>query len=143
MEADFTYDQTTDRVERVGHYSQCEPHEATREEGLLWTRVHALEALLEKSRSPDARLLVEALRAVPPNTAQVAMNAEDFGTLRAQARDVVDMVTQPHRLVQRGILGAFQRWEDGVPVTIWILVRRDVPAGSIQVMQAIPLPKED
>ena len=128
MPFDFTYNEATGSIEKLGHYSRCEPHEATREEALLWRRVQELEKVL------DERCPVEVLHLIskiPRDAGRVAMCAEDFAAIRQHAWHRVEMVVGP--LNRQGILGSWPIIEDGSPRSVWISVERGLARGDIHV----------
>ena len=127
---DFTLTEPLGWVEKVGYYSQCVPHEATREEVLLWRRVQKLGQLLAAARPPEAPELVWKIQEMGPTSRHLTLNAEDFARLRQHAQDVIDLVNDPV-LVRQGILGSFDSFLDGAATTTWLKVSRETPSGIL------------
>jgi hypothetical protein len=129
MPFDFKYDERTDYISKEGHYSMCKPHEATREEALLWRRVQELEELLNEECPQEVRTIVDKIPL--GDSREVAMNAMDFAKIRRHARHRVDMIVDP-RLNQRGILGCMHFVVDGSPSSVYIRVERGVAENEIR-----------
>ena len=131
MVSDFRLNDHTGTIEKVGHYSRCEEHEATREEVLLWHRVRALEAILNERCPTVVQKLLEELEKTPEDVDQVELNPEDFAALRVYGRHRIEIETQPAMNRQR-VLASFPLMRDGSPTCVWIAVSRDVPQGSVR-----------
>src|SRR5271170_28100 len=114
MRLDFKYDDHTGYISKEGHYSMCEPHEATREEALLWRRVQELEKLLDDACPMDLQAVMTLMATIPEGVTQIEMNATDFASLRQYARHRVEMVTH-HESNRKGILGCLHILIDGSP----------------------------
>jgi hypothetical protein len=127
---DFEYHDHSDYIQRVGHYSRCEPHDATREEALLWRRVQELEKIIEEARPPETRAVLSYLETIPPDVQEVKLSPIDFVLLRAHAQDRVRMVVDTN-LNQKRILGEMQRMFDGSPASLYLIVDRNEPRRAL------------
>lgn len=126
---DFSYDESTDYISKEGHYSMCQPHEATREEALLWRRVQELEELLDENCPEDVANLLDKIEA-QTDAQEVALNAQDFARVRQYARHRVEMLNIP-AWNRKGVLASFPRMIDGSPSPVLIAVKREVPVGEV------------
>ena len=124
MDFDFRYDEHTNFVSKEGHYSQCKPHEATREEALLWHRVQELEKLLNEACPADVLALLDKAVTDPVEVTHFEMSANDFARVRQYAQHRVQMVTVP-AYNQNGVFGKIPLMVDGSPTPVFLVVKRD------------------
>ena len=134
---DFTINPNTNYVSKVGYYSRCEPHEATREEAILWQHICTLEKIIEQKHPPDVKALLEKLRAVPHPIIKVKMNAWDFAEMRRYAFDQFEFEEQP-AFVRRHIFAHFPLLRDDELASLDIIVDRDVKPGNIEPVEVVP-----
>jgi hypothetical protein len=133
---DFTLDEHLGYIHKVGYYSRCEEHDATREETLLWRRVKELEDILQSLRPSR---VTELLAKIPNSAQKVWFSIEDMELLQRHARDVID---QQSNLIKGDIPGVTSEgttWgamyilgEEGEQETIQMICDRTLAAGTIR-----------
>lgn len=126
---DFKYDEHTDSIQRLGHFSFASNREATREEALMWGRIQELERLIEDGWPPSVRPLLEQIT-TPPVPSCVELGAVEMANLQTYAAHYVTKTTDPN-LTRKQILGSIPIVVDGVPTTIWLKLNPNIPNGSI------------
>lgn len=129
LDFDFNYDERTDSIQRLGHYSSASNREATREEALMWDRIQELEKLLEKDWPKPFRSLFDHILAV--TTPCVELSAADIGRLLRYAPHYIHTVTDPN-LTSKQIVCSIRLMVDGYPTMIWIKASMEVPSGTIR-----------
>jgi hypothetical protein len=129
LDFDFNYDERTDSIQRLGHYSSASNREATREEALMWGRIQELEQLLEKGWPKPFRSLFDQILAV--TTPCVELSPADIGRLLSYAPHYLHTVTDPN-LIRKQVIHSIRLMVDGHPTTIWIKPSMEVSNGTIR-----------
>lgn len=129
LDFDFKYDERTDAIQRLGHYSSASNREATREEALMWDRIQELEKLLEKDWPKPFRSLFDQILTV--TTPCVELSAADIGRLLRYAAHYTQTVTDLN-LTRKQIICSIRLMVDGHPTVIWIKPSTEVPSGTIR-----------
>lgn len=129
LDFDFKYDERTDAIQRLGHYSSASNREATREEALMWDRIQELEKLLEKDWPKPFRSLFDQILTV--TTPCVELSAADIGRLLRYAAHYTQTVTDLN-LTRKQIICSIRLMVDGHPTVIWIKPSTEVPSGAIR-----------
>lgn len=125
-------------VHRAYHHSQCEEHEATREEVILWHRIQELERIIQNLRPP---IVNEMLAAIPRNVDKVWVNVNSMELLQRHALDVIRLESlPPTKGTYQEIWGSIQFLVDydGLeePHTVWLACDHNLPDGIVSTERA-------
>jgi len=132
---DFKLDEYESFISKAYHHSQCESHEATREEVILWRRVKELELIIQNLRPP---IVNEMLAAIPRDVDKVWVNVRSMELLQRHAKDVIRLDVLPGKYQE--VWGAIQFLVDynGLeqPHTVWLACDRNLPDGVVSTERA-------
>lgn len=136
---DFVLDSYESYVQKAYHHSQCEPHDASREEVILWQRVKELERIIQNLRPP---IVNEMLESIPRDVDKVWVNIESMELLQRHALDVIRLESLPPSdgTTYQEIWGSIQYLVDydGLeqPHTVWLACDRNLPFGMVSTERA-------